>query len=184
MQFIHLLANKEVKIMRNKMRQNEGFTLIEVLVALLILSIGLLGIAGLQTRGQLNNYAAHIRTQASVLAYEVMDKIRINQTFAITDALAGGGGNGSGYVVNAKPTDTDPDCDNTNTCTPAQLRTYDLIEWYNHIAAALPNGNARVQWNLDGDITTNDYTVTITWTLKDDELSTNATSHLTWDLRL
>jgi len=184
MRLIQLLANKEVK-MKNTMKHVEGFTLIEVLVALLILSIGLLGIAGLQTRGQLNNYAAHVRTQASVLAYEIMDKIRINQNFAVTNAVAGGGANGSGYVVNGRPTDTDPNCDESaNVCNEGQLRTYDLIEWYDHIAAALPNGDATITWNADGDATTNDYTITISWTLKDDELSTNATSHLTWELRL
>lgn len=167
-----------------KMKRFEGFTLIEVLVALLILSIGLLGIAGLQTRGQLNNYEAHIRTQASILAYEIMDKMRINRSFAITDALAGGGGNGSGYIVNAKPTDSDPDCDNANLCSESQLRTYDLLEWYKHIEATLPNGSATITWNADGDATTNDYNITISWAIKDDETTTNARSHLTWELRL
>ena len=167
--------------MKKKMKRLEGFTLLEVLVALLILSVGLLGVAGLQTRGQMNNYAAHIRTQASVLAYEIMDKIRINQDFAIDDIVVD---NSTGYIVDAQPTATDPDCDDTGVCTPAQLRTYDLIEWYNHLAAALPNGDAEIEWNLDGDTATNDYTITITWTLKNDETITNATSFLTWELRL
>lgn len=166
--------------MKVKTKYLEGFTLIEVLVALLILSIGLLGIAGLQTRGQLNNYAAHIRTESTILAYEIMDKMRLNRLFAVNSITSGG----TGYIVGAKPTDTDPDCDGANSCTAAQLRTYDLIEWYNHISATLPNGNAIIQWNLDNNTATNDYTITISWTLKDDETMTDARSFLTWELRL
>lgn len=166
--------------MKVKIKHLEGFTLIEVLVALLILSIGLLGIAGLQTRGQLNNYAAHIRTEATILAYEIMDKMRVNRQFAIDNIAAGG----TGYVVTAKPTSSDPDCDGANSCTTEQLRTYDLIEWYNHIAATLPNGDATIEWDLDTDTATNDYTITISWTLKDDETVENARSFLTWGVLL
>lgn len=63
----------------------QGFTLIEALVALLTLSIGLLGVAGLQLLGLKANFSAGSRTQATYLAYDIADRMRANRT----DALAG-----------------------------------------------------------------------------------------------
>lgn len=59
------------------MRQN-GFTLLEVLVAMLVLSIGLLGLAGLMASSLRNNHSAYYRTQATWLAYDVIDRMRVN----------------------------------------------------------------------------------------------------------
>ncbi len=60
-------------------RGNEGFTLLEILVAVLVLSIGLLGIAGLQVTGLRFNHSAYARTQATLLAYELADRMRANR---------------------------------------------------------------------------------------------------------
>ena len=57
-------------------QQQSGFTMIEMLVALVILSVGLLGVAALQTRGQQFNYEAYIHTQATFLAYDLTDRMR------------------------------------------------------------------------------------------------------------
>ena len=62
-----------------------GFTLLEVLVALLVLSFGLLGMAGLQATGLRNNNNALQRTHASVLALDVIERMRVNRA----DAAAG-----------------------------------------------------------------------------------------------
>jgi type IV pilus assembly protein PilV len=67
-------------------RGQRGMTLIETLVALLVLSIGLLGVAALQMASLQNNRGAHMRSQASVLAYAIADRMRANRTVA----LAGG----------------------------------------------------------------------------------------------
>ncbi len=53
-----------------------GFTLIEVLVSVLILAIGLLGLAGLQLAGLQNNQSALLRSQATMIAYDIGDKLR------------------------------------------------------------------------------------------------------------
>jgi type IV pilus assembly protein PilV len=62
-----------------------GFTLIEALVALVVLSIGLLGVAGLQLTGLRASSSAGSRTQASYLADDILDRMRANRS----DALAG-----------------------------------------------------------------------------------------------
>jgi len=59
----------------NKQR---GFTLLEVLIALLVLSIGLLGLAALQTTGLRSNEMASMRTTATQLAYDISDRMRAN----------------------------------------------------------------------------------------------------------
>ncbi len=63
----------------------KGFTLIEVLVALLILSIGLLGLAGLQVSGLRSNHSAYVRSQAVMLAQDMADRMRSNQVAAVVD---------------------------------------------------------------------------------------------------
>lgn len=68
-----------------KTKHQNGFTLLEVLIALLILSIGLLGLAALQANTLKKNHGALQRTQAIFLTYDMMDRLRANRT----DALAG-----------------------------------------------------------------------------------------------
>ena len=81
------------------MRQ-AGFTMIEVLVALLIIVLGLLGLAGLQTRLQQAEFESYQRSQAGVLLYDIVDRISYNRAtarcFAISNATSGAGYYGTG----------------------------------------------------------------------------------------
>src|SRR3989304_2881609 len=110
----------------------KGFSLIEVLVALLILSIGLLGLAALQTTSLQYNTGSYLRTQATFLAYDILDRMRANSA-AVADA------DGTGYdqpvssmVVSGG------NCHATN-CTSAELGLYDVRSWYDRAVATLPN---------------------------------------------
>ena len=58
----------------------EGFSLIEVLVALFVLSIGLLGLAALQTTGLRFSHQSYERTQATLQAYDIIDRMRTNKS--------------------------------------------------------------------------------------------------------
>ena len=69
-----------------KRKNQRGATLVEVLVALLVLSIGLLGVAALQVSALQTNRGAHVRSQASVLAYDIADRMRANRDAALADA--------------------------------------------------------------------------------------------------
>ena len=64
-------------------KHNSGFSTIEVLVAVLILAIGLLGVAAIQTTALKNNNSALQRSQATMLAYFMMDAMRANRSVAI-----------------------------------------------------------------------------------------------------
>jgi type IV pilus assembly protein PilV len=115
-----------------------GFTLIEALVALAVLSIGLLGVAGLQMAGLSANYSAAARTQASYLAYDILDRMRANRN----DALAAP----SLYKINlgATPSGTGQ-------------AALDLVAWKAAVKAALLQGDGAV------DVTAGVATVTIQW---------------------
>ncbi len=66
-----------------------GFSLLEILVAIIVLSIGLLGLAGLQVSGMKANQGAYLRTQANALAYDIIERMRANVTPAINGAYVG-----------------------------------------------------------------------------------------------
>lgn len=105
-----------------KSKQN-GATLIEVLVALLLLSIGLLGVAGLQINALQVNRGAHVRSQASVLAYYIADRMRANRDAALDgdyDVLFG----------------EDP--------SGATIDRLDLANWKAELASTLPAGDGEV----------------------------------------
>ena len=63
----------------SSMTKSRGFTLLEILIAVGVLSIGLLGIAGLQALGQRSNHSAYLRSQATALAYDMIDRMRANK---------------------------------------------------------------------------------------------------------
>lgn len=69
--------------MRRRFQASAGFSLVEVLVALVVLSIGLLGLAGLQTRGVRDNHGAYLRTQATFSAKDLVDRMRANRPAAL-----------------------------------------------------------------------------------------------------
>ena len=64
---------------RRQTRKLRGFTLIEVLVSVVIFSVGLLGLAGLQATGLKLNQSSMLRSHATLLAYDVLDSMRANK---------------------------------------------------------------------------------------------------------
>lgn len=63
---------------RRGSRPPRGFTLVEVLITIIIMSIGLLGVAGLQLAAMRSNHSAYLRTQATLAAYDVIDRMRVD----------------------------------------------------------------------------------------------------------
>ena len=121
----------------------KGFSLMEVLIAIVIVSVGVLGIAGLQIVSMQNNTSALFRTQANQLAYDIIDRARANPAADYSLALGSG--------APAAPDCTNADCDTT------QMSNYDLMVWMNDLTAMLPasDGSVVVAGNL--------FTVTVQW---------------------
>lgn len=147
-----------------------GISMIEMLVTLVIISIGLLGIAALQSRGQLATQGAYIVTQAVTQGANIMDKMRANRICARDDLLSTSPNAGICGGVGYATTPSAADCV-ANACSPAQLRDFDLNQWNAELARTLPNGSGTIAIpnppaNGDTNVT---YLITITWTLKDVE---------------
>jgi type IV pilus assembly protein PilV len=62
---------------RLQIRLNSGFSLIEVLITVLILGTGLLTISAMQVRALQQNHDSYVHTQANIVAYQVMDQVRV-----------------------------------------------------------------------------------------------------------
>jgi len=125
-----------------------GFTLLEVLVALLVLSIGLLGLAGLQTAGLRNNHSAFLRSQAVALAYDALDRMRGNRDQALL-------GPGSAYNITFNTTPAMVNC--SSNCNSAQVAQYDLATWKGDVAR-LPGGQGQITIDVN-----NKATVAVRW---------------------
>ncbi|HHM04228.1 MAG TPA: type IV pilus modification protein PilV [Gammaproteobacteria bacterium] len=127
--------------------RQSGFTLFEVLIAVLILSIGLLGIAGLQTASLKSNHSAYQRSQAALLAYDMIDRMRANQT-----------GVAAGAYNDLDGSSSDPGCISSG-CSAAAMAQYDDYQWGTAISQLLPAGKGKVSGAGTGSV----FTVTVMW---------------------
>jgi type IV pilus assembly protein PilV len=131
-----------------------GVGLIEVMIALLVLSVGLLGMAALQIRAVQLNQSSYLRSQAVILAYDIADRISINgeqsasYAHAITtvipinpDACSGSEEGGISY-----------------SCSGNSLAASDLNIWLTALAV-LPSGNGSIAISGDGE----QVIVTVCW---------------------
>ena len=140
-----------------------GFSLIEVLVALLVLSIGLLGLAALQTTSLQFNTASYFRTQATLLAYDIVDRMRANPT-----GVSDGNYDVASASAAATAKSATASC-GTASCITSDLAKYDLGQWYTKMEATLP-GSTSPTTNyalISRDTATNVVTITINWVEKD-----------------
>lgn len=122
-----------------------GVGLVEILVTILVLAIGLLGVAGLQGVSTRNNHSAYLRTQATTLAYDIVDAMRANVTAAQNGAY------NIGYGVAPS---------STNAVAQADLTT-----WRTNINTLLPAGTAltAAQQSQITQAANNTFTISIRW---------------------
>lgn len=108
----------------------KGFSLIEALVAFLVLSVGMLGIASLQTMSIKAGHTASLRSVAVVKVEEIMERMRSNRT-----ALPS-------YIVSTSGTGTNHGCDDLSgsvkSCTDVEMAQYDVFQWKQGLTEALP----------------------------------------------
>ena len=134
-----------------------GFSLVELMVAVIVLAIGLLGIAKLSLGTVQANGSAFMRTQATQLIQQVFDDMRANQPAAASGSynIALGVNPGSG-----------PNCV-TAACSAPQIASFDLARWYTLLTTLLPNGQGSVSVVQATNPTTgsleNTAIVTVTW---------------------
>ena len=140
-----------------------GFSMIEVLVSVVVLSVGLLGLAGLQAASLKANAGAYERSQASVLAQDMLDRMQSNFVGVQTGQY-----NDMKYLANTPP--TAPSCydavNNTTPCTnAADLAQLDAFQWANELALKLPSGTGLVTNGKDTGVNgdNSQYIVLVSW---------------------
>lgn len=120
----------------------QGFSLIEILVTVVVLSVGLLGLAGLQATSVRFNHSAYLRSQATSLAYDIADRMRVNRQAALNN-------NYTGSVTRT--------CQ-SNVALAGTVAAQDIAAWGNALACALPLGRGNIVRGA-GNI----FTVTVLW---------------------
>ncbi len=127
-------------------RHTRGFSLVEVLVALIIMSVGMLGIASLYVQSMQAGRTSLFRHNAVTLAGDVADRIRANPTAGA--AYAGGG--------------ADFNCIAQGTnCSAPQMAAQDVLVWSNQAANSLPDGAVDILF--DNAVAPPTYQITVRW---------------------
>lgn len=121
--------------MNRRINQN-GFTLVEVLVTLLILSIGLLGLAGLQGQSLISNNQAYIRSTATTLSHDIIHRMRASRAGAVNGDYD--------QSITGEFSILETDCEDATGCTDAQMAGTDIFRWDAALANALENGQGVV----------------------------------------
>ena len=142
-------------------RRATGFSLIEVMVTLVVLSIGLLGIAKMQALGLSSNAVAGKRALAALEADSLAAAMHENRGYWASAAAIGtvtytGPVGAAGSCVLGAPGSAAP-------CTPQQLATYDLQVWAQNLATLLSDYQGTVTCQALNPV---NCVVTITWSEK------------------
>ncbi|MFD2192191.1 type IV pilus modification protein PilV [Pistricoccus aurantiacus] len=117
--------------------RQRGLGLIEVLIAILVLSVGLLGLAGMQGRSLAKNHSAYLRSQAITLSHEIGERMRVNRQAAL---------NGDYDLA------LDAEAPGNNS-----LADKDVSGWLAALQATLPAGDGSLSHSG------NSFTVTVQW---------------------
>ena len=144
-----------------------GFSMIEVLVTMLIISLALLGTVGLQTYALRTNQGGQFRSQAVFLVADMAERIEANSVAAVTSTA---------YVQSTSSTpDTilNATC-STGTCSPTDLAAYDLSQWKNAVFSTLPQS----EWTVTRTVTGNPsvYTIKVSWVDREERVTYGATA--------
>lgn len=152
--------------------KQRGFSLLEVLVAVFVLAVGIVSIAGLQFTAKRSNFEAIQRATATQLAADIIERMRSNVSQLMVYNNAG-----AGLVLSGSPAGTiTPDCSGT-TCTAAQLAAFDLWEFHRALVGVTEqSGGANVGGlalprtcidgpapSPSGDATSGNYTISVVW---------------------
>ncbi|MEL7451571.1 MAG: type IV pilus modification protein PilV [Pseudomonadota bacterium] len=135
----------------NRQTHSSGFSLIEGLVALTILSVGLLGISTMSIQSIRNSNAAQLRTKAVFFAADMADRVRTNKLALTLDPAA--------YVSGVGDNGTDGGCTDSvdgagnvipaaNVCTPVEMAEHDIFLWKDLVTDdrnGLPGAEAAIE---------------------------------------
>jgi type IV pilus assembly protein PilV len=148
--------------------RTRGFSLIEVLVALIVVTIGLLGIAKMQAIAYSSTGVASKRSLAAIEAASLASSMHANRAYwAVTGTVAlNTTVNGVAIASSDPGLGAGGNCTSSGTvpCTPNELAAYDMQSWAIALQALLPNDQATIACQSTAAPTPVSCTITITWT--------------------
>jgi type IV pilus assembly protein PilV len=158
------IINLPIQLIRKpfllKNQQSEGFAMIEVLVSVILMAIGMIGLAGMLMMSQKTSSSSYLKQQAVDSAYDMVDRVRANSAAAISGA----------YAIDNLPTSgapVIPDSPATNcvstVCTATQLASYDTWSWASKELTKLPNGSGSIVVSNVAGSTNTLLTITVQW---------------------
>jgi type IV pilus assembly protein PilV len=134
-------------------KNSKGFTIIEVLIAMVILSVGVLSLGVLQLSALQNTHGGQMRSQATILGYDIIDSMRVN-----IPAVTGGDYR---IALDAATPDAANCYGAAANCTTDQMAASDLRRWRTVLGNYLPSGSGQVETTDIGGAT--QVSVAITW---------------------
>lgn len=140
----HTAHHKKIK------KSMQGFTLLELLVALVLVSIGILGHAKMQMKSMDMAQQASFSQSANSALIDLAQRIRVNKTIA--DTFDGKGNLAAGVALGISS-----NCITSSSCTKEQFVQYELKEWFDGLTKTLPA--PRFGISKDGNL----FTLTLTW---------------------
>ena len=115
---------RTIGVTRNARRAQRGVSMLEVLIAIVLLVTALLGATALQITGLHTNRSAYYRSQASIIAYDIADRIRLNSSYATAD------NNRYSMNTSSMALPSGSSCATTlNGCSDANIRDLDVRQW-------------------------------------------------------
>jgi type IV pilus assembly protein PilV len=151
---MHQVKESTDTMRRTTTTQQAGFTLVEAMVSLVVLAVGMLGIAGLYMESLRSGHMAVSYTNAVTLAADMADRIRANPS-AVNNYIGAGNGNGTAGGNN--------NCVNgIADCTSAQMALDDLFWWYEDVKTLMPVGRT-AEVAVVNNPPVDQYTVTLSW---------------------
>jgi type IV pilus assembly protein PilV len=114
-------------------RRQQGFSMLEVLIAVLVFSLGMVGLAGLLIFAIQSNHVAYLRTQATFLAHNMANRMGANPA---------GLWAGKYNVSVAAPGTAVPSC--AAGCSPADLAAHDVAAWSQQVNTFLPKASGSI----------------------------------------
>lgn len=132
------------------LNRHDGFSMMEVLITILVISFGLLGVAGLVTTGMSSNAVAQYRSIATQQTLDMADRMRAN----LVGVRAGS------YDALTANIPASNDC-MAAACDATQMATYDHARWNTANSVLLPGGSGTVAGNL-----ATGFLITLMWTEK------------------
>lgn len=126
---------------------SSAFSLVEVLIALFVLSTGLLALASLQIKSLQTSHQAYLLSQAILQAHDIAERMKSNPAF---------------NYKNISNISRKPDC-HLRVCLPVEIAQYDAYEWQQNIKSLLPEGTGTISENA-----TNRFNIKVNWLNKAD----------------